>query len=286
MVNATRSGLVVLFALCAAALADSPPAMQPPRVMPDLTQTAKDAKLPGEGKTYCGPVAASNALVWLACERFPQLTPTEAGPRDPRNAQIEIAKVLGSRPFMNTSLEGGTGVNGVVQGLTRYVAERGFEHTFTHQGWRKPPQGYASDGERIEPQWLRAQLKPNSIVLLNIGWYERTPGSTGDGDGTAAEYNRYSGHWITLIGYGVDADGKSDADVLILHDSAPRAGPEGKPTYARLKPMQGKLTGSTRGLPRRAEGTWHLEGMHRPSRAAAAIVDAVVCVEIKPKQAE
>ena len=221
---------------------------------PDLTQTDPDGKLPNGGRSHCGPVAVSNSLAWLAENGFGNLAP---GLDDRKEAQFEVARLLGTKKYMNTNLQTGTGVGGVVEGLARYIEDRGYEYRFLkYEGWRKHPHRFGSGVAVPELSWMREGLKGNSAVWLNVGWY-RYSAST-------EEYTRIGGHWVTLAGYGLDRKGKEDSSILIIHDPATRAGGNPAHEYVRVKPISsGMLTGKNYGLPCAAKGYYVMGGgMH------------------------
>ena len=105
-------GAIVAFVAARCECAQEPSLQQLPDVCiekldstADLTQTDPNGGLPNGGKSHCGPVAVSNSLLWLADNGFGNLGPTLA---DRRRAQFEIARVLGSKDYMNTNVKTGT----------------------------------------------------------------------------------------------------------------------------------------------------------------------------------
>lgn len=240
---------------------------------PDLTQSDPNGKLPDGGKQCCAPVTVSNSFVWLADNGFGNLMPALP---NREKAQFEIARLLGTKGYMNTSLEGGTGAGGVLEGVSRYIKDKGYEYRYLKfQGWRKHPRQFSSKVSVPKLNWIKRGLIGNSAVWLNVGWYKYN--SSND------EYHRIGGHWVTLVGYGIDQDSKEDPNILIIHDPALRAGKNFSHEYVRLKMIKrGKLTGETSGLPRRAAGYYILTGgMHVRKTADFAILDGVVVLKMK-----
>lgn len=243
----------------------------------DLTQTARDARLPNAGRTYCGPVAVSNSLMWLADNGFEALAPKL---KDHRKAHIEIARSLGSEEYMNTNLKTGTGAGKVLQGLARYIEDKGYEYRYLKfQGWRTHPRKFGMGEAVPELDWIKKGIQGDSAVLLNAGWYKFNP--------RTGEYARIGGHWVTLAGFGVDEKGKEDPAILIVHDPAPRCG-KGPNEYVRMELISsGRLTGKQTGLPRSAKGYYKMAGgMHVKSTADFAILDGVVVLKMKEKAAK
>ncbi|MBN2138546.1 MAG: hypothetical protein JW720_12130 [Sedimentisphaerales bacterium] len=237
----------------------------------DLTQTDRLAELPGGGKTYCGPVAVSNSLFWLSENGFANLT---SGLADRRDAHFELARTLGSKRYMNTSLRTGTGADSILDGVDRYLEDRGYEYGYLKfQGWRKHPGRFSSGVAVPELDWIKRGIVGDSGVWLNVGWYKY--------DSSSGEYARVGGHWVTLVGYGVDEKGRGNSDILIVHDPAPRCGKEPH-EYVRMELIgDGRLTGKYSGLPRPAKGYYKMAGgMHVKKTADFAILDGVVVLRM------
>lgn len=241
--------------------------------MPDMTQTDPNARLPDGGRNYCAPAAVSNSLIRLAgVDGYVHLLPEAS---DARECQFEICRILGAHDYMD-SLDG-TGVVGLTRGIRRYVSERGYRIAgLSYQGWRSHPPDVSTGVSIPEPDWLRDGLDGPSAVWLNIGWY--------DFDSRSNEYRRLGGHWVTLVGYGLDERQRPAPDVLILHDPAPRAGK--RPSRQHVRPSvlrSGRLVGSTNGLPRSAEGYLRFDrGMKIKSSADVAILDGAVRLRLAP----
>ena len=175
---------------------------------------------------------------YVSCERVfaPALN-------DRKMAQYKVALALGEKKYMNTNLKTGTGAAAVLEGLSRYVEDRGYKHDYLkYQGWRKHAGRFATGVEIPQLKWTKQGLKGDSAVCMNVGWYKYTASKD--------EYVRIGGHWITLVGYGADREGKRDDAVLIVHDPATRAGKGPAHDYVWLKQIKsGRLTGKSSGLP-------------------------------------
>ncbi len=245
--------------------------------IPDMTQTDPAAKLPNGGRSHCGPVAVSNSLMWLAGNGFENLSPNL---QEPMKAHFEIARSLGSRKYMNTNLKTGTGAGSVLEGLGRYIEAKGYEYRYLKfQGWRSHPERFGL-GERIaDLNWLKSGIKGNSTAWLNVGWYKYNPSTN--------EYARIGGHWVTLVGYGVDEKGRADGAILIIHDPAPRCG-KSPHEYVRMELIgSGRLTGRQSGLPRSAKGYYKMTGgMHVKKTADFGILDGAVVLKMGEKAAQ
>jgi hypothetical protein len=237
----------------------------------DLTQTDPNAGLPNGGKSHCGPVAVSNSLLWLADNGFDNLAPILA---DRRKVQFEIARALGSKHYMNTNVKRGTGASGVLEGVGRYIEDNGYEYRYLkYQGWRNHPSRFGLGVAVPELDWLKSGVRGNSGVWLNVGWYKY--------DSSNDEYVRIGGHWVTLVGYGVDENGRCGPAILIIHDPAPRCGKDPH-EYVQMKLMNsGRLTGKSSGLPRQAKGYYIMAGgMHVRKGADFGILDGAVVLKM------
>jgi len=227
---------------------------------PDLPQIQRS--LPGNGDQYCAPVSASNGLTWLADQGYPNLM---------RTNQVDMARELGSPPFMNTSLKNGTGMKDVGLGLRRYVTTCGYEiMDLAYQSWRsKNRRSIRRISGHANPVQIAKGIRNKSIVLLNIGWYKKR----------GTEYQRLSGHWVTLAG----AE-KAGTPILIIHDPAVRS-PEGQHERVTTKRMRtGELVGSDEYLPLSAKGAWQLGGeleMKTSTGADTAILDGAIILRLK-----
>jgi hypothetical protein len=239
---------------------------------PDLLQTDPDGHLPNGGKDYCAPVSVSNSFIWLAENGFDNLAPKL---KDRKKAQIELARTLGKKEYMN-SADDGTGMFGLFRGVSKYIKDKGYEHKyFKYQGWRNHPRELSFNVDIPKLNWLKKGLRGNSAVWLNVGWYKYNPKTN--------DYLRIGGHWVTLVGYGVDSHGKENSNILIIHDPSSRAGKDFSHEYVQVKLIKtGRLTGDKKGLPRSAKGYYKLRGgMHIKKTAGFAILDGAIVLKMK-----
>jgi hypothetical protein len=167
--------------------------------MPSFHQ--RNSEFPGGGKNFCGPTAASNALMWLANRGYPQLKP--AG-EDDTIAQKEMIKRLAG--FMGTYREG-TSVDAFICGINSYLRTVGYSSkSWTYSGnsrtsrTRTPP----------DVSLVNAMATGNTVLWFSLGWYAF--------DETHQKYTRDFGHWVTLVGYGRNRDGQTDADSFVIAD--------------------------------------------------------------------
>ena len=237
---------------------------------PDLTQTDPELELPGDGESHCAPVAASNALTWLADHGFERLMPPG---EDAKERQKLLVRRLSSRRFMATNELNGTGSRAVLAGLHRYLESVGVPYKrLAYQGWRAHQQRFSTGVRVPELGFIRDGLGDRSVVLINAGWYQPVK------DGRL--FLRRGGHWLAVVGIDVDEHGAPTPDVLVLRDSAPYAGTEPALEYAKLERIErGYLNEIKASLP--ARGYYKLGGgMHVKRPGEVAILDGVVVLEL------
>jgi hypothetical protein len=121
--------------------------------------------------------------------------------------------------------------------------------------------------------FLRRGLEKNSFCLINVGWYRPAR------DGRRL-YLRNGGHWLTVVGAGIDERGRPDAGLLAVKDPAPYAGAEPKTEYVRLEPFErGWLFELRTSLP--ARGYFQVTGgMHVKREGEIAILDGAIVGEL------
>jgi hypothetical protein len=256
---------------------------------PDFCQVDEAGKFDNGGKVFCGPVAVSNSLVWLSQNGFPKLLPAvdkkvelagDDGSADgdvkidaQKAAQIELIRTLGSPDFMSTEGRDGTSAKRLMLGLTKYVTQHGYKlDRLEYRGWSKLNKELKPSDEKPSLDWMKQYIsQPGAAGWLNIGWYKY--------DEATKEYQRTGGHWITLVGYGVTADSKPDATVLITHDPSRRSGPGVVTHHMRVAEMPaGKLIHNTdKNLTADAAGRHKVaDGFIIKKGNDAAVIDGVV----------
>jgi hypothetical protein len=219
---------------------------------PDFCQTDKQGNFHDGGRNFCGPVAVSNSLVWLAGQGYPELVDASV---DSKKSQIELIRTLASTDYMQTADRDGTGPQRVMEGIYHYVTQRGYEfERLEFRGWIPVPRQYNPDKSRATREAIdEAMAHPRGIAVVNIGWYTH--------DRATDTYTRHGGHWMTVTGAGINAEGQGDKEAVLLHDPSPRSGRSKATHHSRLVPLSsGQLTGSKRGLPTTAEGVYEVRG--------------------------
>lgn len=188
--------------------------------MPSFYQ--RNIEFDGGGKNFCGPTAASNALMWLADHGYPNLKPTaENGPR----AQTEMIKRLAC--LMGTYRQG-TSVASFSSGIKSYLDSVGY----SYKSWSFSGNSYAHKSQSPPDIGLvKAMSTGKTAIWLSVGWY--------DFDESCKKFTRHRGHWVTLAGYESDqGEGDSPARLLVADPESPD-----KHKYVTLKKLnEGKLT--------------------------------------------
>ena len=255
-----------MVAFSGSAFGDPAPIFLPEKgELPDLCQTDPKGEFAGGGKSFCGPVAVSNSLMAM----FRRDLEWED------RSQYDLVNLLASPRFMNTHAVKGTGANALMQGVKTFLSRREVkDFSIKFQGWRPHWNEFRTGHDCPKLDWMRGTLAAGGAVWLNVGWYR-----AGEDEG---EYRRISGHWVTAVGYGQDAEGKPNPAILVIHDPAPRSGLGTVRHHLVLEQLQsGKLTGLCRNLPRRARGLYVIrDGIHLKRGADHAIIDGAVALRL------
>jgi hypothetical protein len=249
---------------------------------PDLTQTDPRGQFAENGTNYCAPVAVSNSFVWLSEHGYAKLLPNNDNIplKDSQTGiaarQIALAKILSSAEYMNTKADEGTYVDNVLLGIKKYVLKQGYAiKQLSYQGFRSNLAEFDIGMRRPRLNLLKQGLIGKSGVWLNIGWYQFNASSN--------TYVRVGGHWVTLVGYGIDKDNKPANNMLIVHNPSPRAGATFHNDFIALQPIQGVLV-SRRGLlgfPRPAWGFYKIVGDLSPVPGSdTAILESAITLEL------
>lgn len=232
-------------------------------LVPDLCQTDPlFADLPQGGRSLCGPTAFVNIL--LALSAGSHGADGSAG-GDQSARALELLELLVDRYLLVTP-EGISPLR-AMEGIERYLADHGYQSRIEWRGWRRG--GRFATSQEIDPDWLCRSILGHSWAILNVGWYRRNP--AGD------LYQRFGGHWVTLVGYR-----KAGDDLLLLvHDPARRSG-AGKVTHeVRLCRIEQGDLAPWGGYGRRsARGIFRLEGLVLHPQADCALLDGAIRMEI------
>ncbi len=193
---------------------------------PDYTQT--DPAYGGfvDGNNFCGPTAASNALLYLRDNGYPSLASMSG---DAKQDQHDLIVEIASPTYMNTSgVFNGTPPADFLTGLAGYLSDRGVAfYSLEWQGW--VPAGFTVPAEYDTGiavptlDAIRLGVEGSAVAWLMLGM-----GSTNGSTHTIS-----SGHWVTVVGHGVDASGPSPSSIVV-HDPWTNGSPD---FYTQASPL-------------------------------------------------
>ncbi len=238
---------------------------------PDFSQTDPALKLPGGGTHYCVPVATANALVWYATERgYSDLLPVKGINLTEKVAAV--ARQLGEKKYMSTAPKGGTSHVRFMHGLSGYIKDAGYSSKITYRGRWNMPKKYGRikvGAPSIDD--IQEKFSAGSAVFLSLGYYK-------EGD-RAGELKRVGGHFVTVVGYGVDKNGSVDRDMVVLHDPGDRSDDVTK-RYLRLEEIRrGRFINRNGDEYDASEHLKVTDGM--PLRSGLiAVIDAVIALDL------
>ena len=265
-----------LFGMCLGLIVSSGPLEAAPAdkvtATPNLCQTDPDGEFAGDGSQFCAPVSISNSLMWLAKNGYPALDPTGEGDKA---AQLKMVRTLASSDYLDTNTGNGTNPKKVLVVLSAYLEECNLEPaSLQYQGWRAVPEEFAAGQSQPGLSWIKAGIKrPGGAVWLNIGWYRQ------EGD----QYVRHGGHWVTLVGCGVNADGENDSEAFIIHNPSPKAGRSAFGDVVHFEEIEeGTLANgkdAIQGLPRSAKGSFQVAGAMATPANSVAILDGAIVLQ-------
>ncbi|MEN6356281.1 MAG: hypothetical protein ABFD83_04265 [Armatimonadota bacterium] len=261
---------IILMALCSPCRSSTPNyCIDKVASTPDLPQCDPEAGFWQDGELFCGPAAVSNSLMWLAKNGFDRLNPQL---ENEQKSQVAMVKILASRDMMDTT-EDGTVADGILRGVENYITKAGYHcKKLEYRGWRKLYGQYKSSGDIPDMKWMQSMISdPAGALWLNIGFYKY--------DKQTSTYERLGGHWVTVVGYGMNAKGKRDPSILIVHDPSPRSGQKLTHDYCHVIEINDgtTLTGDSDGLPRSSDGYYMFkDGLHPWRISDRAIIDCAV----------
>ncbi|MCS7237869.1 MAG: BNR repeat-containing protein [Thermoguttaceae bacterium] len=232
-------------------------------LVPDICQTDPlFADLPDGGRNLCGPAAFVNIL--LALSRNGGGQGDGSGAQEMAQAR-ELLKLLVDR-YLVMSPQGIAPLP-AMEGFERFLADHGYQSRMEWRGWRRG--GRFATAREIDPDWLCRSIVDRSWAIMNVGWYRV--------DEASKQYQRFGGHWVTLVGYR-----KQASEVLLfVHDPGRRSGP-GKVTHqVHLRLIEDGYLAPWGGYGQQsARGIYRLEGIVLHPQAHCALLDGVIRIEI------
>jgi len=221
------------------------------------------------GSMYCAPAAVSNSLMWLDDNGFEDIVKEDS--EDRKFDQFRLILELSKPDYLNTNVKLGTSHANILEGLERFLNERGYLYEeLGHQGWMPVPEEY-NRGDLVSLDWMKEGLRGCGSVWFSAGFYEYFP-----------EFDIYRlkrSHMVTLVGFSPKGKGEY-SNALIVHDPLQGDGSEPKNLYIQAERINsGVIEGSALGLPRPAEGYYRLEGLSK-GEAEIAILNSVIVLKM------
>jgi len=219
------------------------------------------------GSMYCAPAAVSNSLMWLDDNNgFDDIVKEDSENR--KFDQFRLILELSKPDYLNTNEKLGTSHANILEGLERFLNERGYQYeALAHQGWMPVPEEY-DQGDLVSLDWMKEGLRGCGSVWFSAGFYEYFP----DFD----IYRLKRSHMVTLVGFSPEGRGEY-SNALIVHDPLQGDGSEPENLYIQAERIDsGVIEGSALGLPRPAEGYYRLEGLSIGDAEIAILNSAIV----------
>lgn len=238
--------------------------------MPDFCQVdQRYGAIVGDGRTICGPVAVSNALICLARKGHPNLV---EGPSTDAPAQADLIRTLCSPAYYDARPDDGIDPLDLMIGLDNYLRSQGYAPQIDYRGWK--PGGPYTSADKIDTQWLTNALKKDAGLLFHVGWYRRIK------DATPIIFNRIGGHYVTVADLDVHTDGRISftfTDPGKCDNFNPRL------EYGTMTTLPVGKVDTCREYPARsADGDYLIEGIRHPSSADTILLDGAIKFKLHP----
>lgn len=239
------------------------------KLTPSFYQMDPTAEFDGNGSNFCAPTAVSNGLIYLTIGRGLEGLVEETD----HDGQVALIKELAEH--METDPDQGTSPGQIINGVYSYVENLEYSvGSMEVAGWR--PLGADNEECSIAKKpnfaWLKkATQDPDTVVLLNVGWYKAEAGG----------YRRYGGHWVTAVGAG---PGQWD---LQVRNPAIRAGDQARLSTVSFTTLGNniaiaKTPTPARGLPPTLAGYMKVAGPGLPhGQAYIAVLDCAMAFSIE-----
>jgi hypothetical protein len=174
---------------------------------------------------------------------------------------------------MSTAPKGGTSQVKFMQGLSSYITDAGYSSKITYRGrWKMPKKFGRIEVGAPDIYTIQEKFSGGSAVFLSIGYYKE-----GDRSG---ELKRIGGHFVTVVGFGVDKNGNVDRDMVVLHDPGDRRSPDVKKRYLRLEEIRNGRFVNRRGQESEAREHLKIVGGMNLRRGIVGVIDAVVALDL------
>ncbi len=236
---------------------------------PDFLQTDAGAALPRGGNMFCGPVAASNSLMWLRDRGYSRLAPNTG---DARADQLAVIQELAEPPFMNTAAKDGTTPGPFLRGIRNFITAKGYQtRRLEYRGL-----------ESVRVAGVQTYEVPPDMSFMCSGRTGNACGwlhvQYGNFVGNLQEFQCVSAHWLTLVGFGEDSQRRR---FLIVHDSSPRAGKGFAHNYLHLQAIKEATIVAKRYTHSAAGCCLITDGLALKHNTKDALVDGCVVLELQ-----
>jgi len=174
---------------------------------------------------------------------------------------------------MSTAPKGGTSHHRFLTGLERYIDQADYNADLRYRGRWQMPGRFVDHQSAPDIDWIRDRFEDGAAVWLSLGYYRE-----GDRPG---ELQRIGGHFVTVAGYGIDADGSADRDALILHDSDDGGGSVIQRHHLSFEELRTGTFVDRDGKPTTdTEGHLVVKKGYRLRRGIIAIIDSAISLEL------
>lgn len=244
--------------------------------IPDIKQTDRRLQFPDFGKDYCAPVVVANSFLFLKNHGYNKVILKQDS-----ESELPVVSCQRLGELMKTKTGPGTSTENFLVGLKQYI-ETSTPYSIMslkYRGWNRHPREF-DDGQAVpDLSFVKHGIRDNRCEWLNIGWYKADP--------QKKELIRESGHWVTLVGYGIGADGVSNPNTLIVRDPEPVLSEESRKIFLTVGELRdGTLKGPHEGLPRAAKGYLQIKsmgnGLEDTSHHRIGIIDGAIVLELWP----
>ena len=217
------------------------------KLVPDFCQ--RDTRFGPLPKNACGPVAASNLLIYLNNTGFPNLLSKEnPGPED----QAKLINLLSSDKYMKLDKETGVSPYNLMTGLNQYVTDRNYKIDIEYIGYQVDQidkEQNLNGGENITPKIIEAKLKQGSECILRIGYYK--------------DNARVDGHYGTVVGLK-----EGNPHKILIHDPSKSSGLEKRQDLWELTKDKNK---------------WQVSGVVNAYPGETVYLDGVIVFKVSEK---
>lgn len=266
----------LLLLLVPGILSDSTMELSKVDQIPDIKQTVKGFGFPEKGLAFCAPVVVLDSFIWLSQNGYPKILGEGSGKGD----DLTIVACRKLAELMETCPGPGTTTEQFIQGVKHYI-EKCTPYriaSLKYEGWNRHSKEFDNGDSVPSLTWIKEGIRGNRCEWINIGWYKIDP--------VTKRMERQEGHWVTLVGYGVDLSGVAEPNTLIVRDPSPVLSQDPRKIFITVEPLiDGKLIGPHDGLPRDAKNYLFIKSMGTgvdSSGNRKGIIDGAIVLDLFP----